>query len=550
MMWAFDKSFYFVRTEPNWYGSISRPTVDGVNLLIRYLHDKYQTNICHVIKQYEIVDEDGHLEPSFLEKPWEDGYQWITPYIQKARRQPGSSRTGFIIWIGSRHAIFMAYLREGEKECILYSDSLGGYPGNLQDLYALTAIPVYVTPFPRQSDDYSCVTDAIVFARDITGKDRLTGEYLIPHLPEILESRKQDVAFTGLARVQLPEVLLKTAQKSSFIRANGADESTIIHKGQSLSEFHARYRITEGGSAGSSIYGYLLTKGRKYDCVVQIQHYLTAMESFAQHPLTSEQKKEFISKARYLLGQDSDEKEAALAKFSEDYIHSISFFSGTQRPQSPSSISSSCKAAMITGAAEVLHAMPEDVLLLQLSQKHNLVHDEWILYINTITCALNELYVTKESQYGLFERIDLKRRFTQQLISHPMALAAMDYLLIRHGLKLIDALNFFSRIAETAARLSKSDFCCLNLLIQHPCWINMLLKNNKLFVFGNSDAYYAIKILECYPELLSSEEKEVLRWTAEFKAYESHYSTFFSEPQNEAYAASSISSNASVEHAR
>ncbi|RUR19040.1 hypothetical protein ELY21_05810 [Legionella sp. km535] len=524
----FNKSFYFKETDAYWYGRITIPTVDGVAVLIQYLHKKYQTNISHVIKHYSVFRDDQYPQVQFLETAGEDDFCWIKPYLAKAPRQPGPWRQAFLIWLGSRHARFMAYIRDSGKECFLYSDSLGGYPGNLEVLHEKTGIPVYVTSSQRQTDDYSCVTDALVFSRDITGKRPETGEYIIPNLAEVLESRKQAVIQTGVYRVHLPETLLKSAQKSSFIADNQGDLSKIISKGLSLAEFLARYRIQEDinstkGTTISAIHGYLFAKGKKYERIMQIQYYLNEIEWIIQQPLTSAQKREFILKAKTILQQNAEDRDAILFDAATAFAQTVSPSVSMSMPiATPEMVLESAAFIEIAKAANYLCSMAEDVLLVHLSKKYNLEHAEWV-------CYLKELILSVQSLFGK----DIKRsilnmeqawKFEDQLIVHPMGLAAMDYLLTRQSPMLRNAIHFFSRLVEKAVKQSHKDFRFVHLLLQHPCWIISLCNNKELCHFGNMDAWYAKKILDCYPELLNPTERDVLIWTAEFKSYQSFFS--------------------------
>lgn len=543
----FNKAFYFKQTDEDWYGRITIPTVDGVAVLIQYLHNKYQTNISHVIKNYSVFRDDQYPQVQFLETAGEDDFRWIKPYIAKARRQPGPWRQAFLIWIGCRHARFMAYIRDSGKECFLYSDSLGRYPGNLEVLYEKTGIPVYVTSSQRQTDDYSCVTDALVFARDITGKRPETGEYIIPNLSEALESRKQAVMQTGVCRVHLPEILLKSAQKSSFIADNQGDLSKIIQKGQSLAEFRARYRIQEDinsakGTAIRAIHGYLFAKGKKYERIMQIQYYLNEIEWLIQQPLTCAQKREFIIKAKGILRQNADGRDAILVDAATACAQAVLPSGSTSMPTATPEVAlESAAFIQIAEAANYWCSMAEDVLLVHLSKKYNLEHAEWVCYLKELILSVQSLF-GKDSKRSI-SNMGQVWKFEDQLIMHPMGLAAMDYLLTRQLPMLRNSIHFFSRLVEKAAKHAHKDFQFVHLLLQHPCWIISLYNNKELCHFGNMDAWYAKKILDCYPELLNPVGREVLTWTAEFKSYQSFFPDLLDPAPDTTAVLSSSSSN-------
>ena len=198
-------------------------------LVAQYLSVKYQANIIPCYDDARNFRRIANLLSDSREKT-----RALKHYREAIFLSGGSG-------LNEIHAVFMVYIKEGGKEGVLFSDSLGSQQSIAEGMCQAAGIDVFYTPDIRQADPSSCYVDALVFGRDTTGK-RATGEYIIPNLLSVLTDRSEKVEFrhgpetNGVYSVKLPNALLKTSQTSKFFEAH-LDEDTKhqkIHKDESI----------------------------------------------------------------------------------------------------------------------------------------------------------------------------------------------------------------------------------------------------------------------------------------------------------------------------
>lgn len=227
---TFDSKQYYTRTLDQGIQLKEK----GMELLIEYYNEKYATNITLL-----------------TDKSLSDFAKNVNYHLAIARATPNNHRLAFVCVMINFHAIPIIYLKEQDQEGILIADSQGDttcFEAKL--LQKSTNIPVYVVTERRQADYYSCYTEAIIFARDATGKEKKTQAYRIPSLLALLKERsKQEIDYHS---VLLPDELLKTAQIAGFIQRNKERSNRKVHKNKTLTQFIERY---EGN--------YLYQKGKK-----------------------------------------------------------------------------------------------------------------------------------------------------------------------------------------------------------------------------------------------------------------------------------------------
>lgn len=136
----------------------------------------------------------------------------------------------------------------------------------------------------RQADTVSCLADALVFARDITGK--ANGEYLIPKfLDQLRQHSSVPKAGDDRSRAIIPPQLLITAQRSIFIDIHLAKvakedrEKCLTTKGVGLFQFYKKYELPHPIDADKSINGYLIIKLSKFAFRLAINFYLEKLKS-------------------------------------------------------------------------------------------------------------------------------------------------------------------------------------------------------------------------------------------------------------------------------
>ncbi len=201
----------------------AQPKSSGIKLISQYLQEKYSANICHPISGFS---NDGY--PSYINFKYFSDISDIKPYIRIAQNQQGDYRQAFVIG-GTGHVKFMVFIREGDKEAILYSDSLDTNHKFVEKIHSDTGVKVFANYnlSKRQADNSSCYLDALVLGRDTTARDKKTGKYQIEGLIDLLEKRLQKTV-DGVSYVLLPNQLLKTAQISNFVELHKDGEAASI----------------------------------------------------------------------------------------------------------------------------------------------------------------------------------------------------------------------------------------------------------------------------------------------------------------------------------
>lgn len=503
-MRQFSPNFYYVKTERD---DIIQPKAAGVELIMEYLQDKYGAHITHPISSY--TDAGSGWGPhvgtyvEFLVLSEFDEINKIFPYLFRARNQSEPYREGFIVY-DTGHARFMAYVHEGGKEAILVSDSLGERSTFLKNLAEQTGLPVYANLGPRQSDATSCITDSIVFARDITRRNLETQEYYIPDLIEKLQ--QQATPKNGWYATKLPAKLLKTAQKTTFIQeqlkgTNRGDETQIIHKQKSLAFFHPLG------------HPYLKTKAIKYTSIIQIQFYIYQLEEELGFPLNPAQKKAFTQDAKARIATEqaslalSDE---GLAFRTPPVLHELA----EQRLKDLSINSSILTLAVgvLKNDATALsyadkHPKSEhiiDILVTEVKKRgHN--NEQYYFKENPTLIALILLITKDEGKFKIIDDLlhhlpDMPSKsivfFMAELAINDKTIA--DYL-IQKKTFMTDLVAFRQELLEFKQTNHK---------------FSDIRVNSWIYLFASSDAYLAEQILQLHVDLLMKSEKEALEWVA------------------------------------
>jgi len=203
-------------------------------------------------------------------------------------RQQDNIRQSFIIGIDQGHAIPVLYVKENGKESLVTLSST--YKDDPQVTYAQNqmTINMYSCRLGRQADIYSCFNDAMIFSRDLTGKNE-KGEYHIPDIIGKLDSRiDRKLPDGNFYWAKLPDELLKTAQISKFLDLHKEDTDRVIHKNQTLTQFRERY------SNKPEKHAYLRLKGRKFKLNTEIQYYINEMQKESGNKLSPEIIRKFI----------------------------------------------------------------------------------------------------------------------------------------------------------------------------------------------------------------------------------------------------------------
>ncbi len=288
--------------------TIAKPMFWAIELICRYWHHKYQTNIIQPFKYYVRFKQGCDPQPDNPLYSEHLKLVDIRGYIEDARQQPGNHRLAFII--GAKHALFMVYIKEGDKEAILCADSLCVDSRRLNNIKENFGINVFglAGGWSRQADNYSCFADALAMGRDTTAIDPQTGEYRIKDLIAVLEKRVVKER-NGIFYTKLPNQLLKTAQVSMFVDFHREEDETIkIHKNLTLDEFRVRYNKR-----------YLRMLGMKLLKKTEIQSYIDEMEG-ELGDLSRAEKNDFINSAKKIL---KAQPEAELYSLADEFLKSL-----------------------------------------------------------------------------------------------------------------------------------------------------------------------------------------------------------------------------------
>lgn len=297
------------------------PKIAGSGLIADYYSIKYGCNIEFALKSAFFYETDSYNLAKYF----------LTPTFTDIRKTPGNYRKAFLWGMDGTHAIPVIYIKEGDQEGILVANSLGTTPNTKKmanDIKINTKIDVYTLAKPRQADDYSCYTDALVIARDTTAFCADKTDYYIPGLLAFISnsSQKEGLFFV----TKLPDELLKTCQLSSFLNYPQEKNNRLIHKNETLDNFRSRYTDRDvntcfgdqGEVATQDLYSYPRKKGLKFIAIMTTQFYLNQVTHALGNTLSLEQKLDFISRAKETIVQefDSQKRDEQLMQLTRDFM--------------------------------------------------------------------------------------------------------------------------------------------------------------------------------------------------------------------------------------
>lgn len=452
-----DKHYTLLKDKLTGY-PIIYPKSPGRELVIQYLHDKYQTNICQPIVKWTLHPHPGTktLEPvpQYVQINSSRDLRKMRHYFVAAQKKPADYRQAFIPTNG-RHAFFMAYIKENDKEAILFSDSLGKYNLLMEDFSHFSGIKIFATQGVRQEDNHSCFTDAMVLSRDVTRVDAETGQYQIKNLLDQLEAREEKINAT-FSYTKLPVELLKSAQISEYVdmHLDPTTSDRCVHKEQSLSFFRQRYT-----SSKHSVY--LVEKGEKYKSIMRVQFYINEINRNIHAPLTKEEKLRFIMQAKSL---DTEDTHKLAQQFVATHPHHT----------------------VVKKSHHITHHLDEiDSLLLNKLEN------------GIISLASSDLD-GNELEEGVKLLLNDETEIT---------LTHIDYLLRNRYSIFGLTLYFIALINQKYA----------DIILFNPEVMHAIYKEKDFFYFANLDTYLAEKVISLYPELLTHTELEALQWLIDYK---------------------------------
>lgn len=274
--------------------------IGAMELITEYYADKYQAEIS-IPMQFD--DISFNLQSFFLTDT-----QGLVSRLRDESKGHDEYRKSFLIGATATHATPACYIKDGDKEYFFIADSKGlqntFIPEHFQNT---TGIPVMYIKAARQADEFSCYTDAIIFGKELTAKDK-DGNYQLKDIGQKLYSSAlgQNNADTSkpLPVGQLPKELLKTAQITKYVEQYRDFDKVQKRK------------------------GYLRAKGVKFASLAEIQFYKKQMDEMLQHndhfqePGAKEKiLKQFVLEAKKeLKSQGVSPDRAGLYEFAQKFI--------------------------------------------------------------------------------------------------------------------------------------------------------------------------------------------------------------------------------------
>jgi hypothetical protein len=306
----------------------------GSELAIKYYRAKYKT---------EITLPDHRQIYALNVLVWGNKsviLRRLNNLLKEARQNTNSEhRQAFLIGSHSSHSVPVVYLRENNREALLIADSYYAQNSLAAKLALNLKLDILLVPPGRQKDTYSCHTECLIFARDITRR-KPDNHYYIEKLLTKLKSRSTQLS-DHCFQVRLPDELLKTAQTKTFIYSHKEADNRIIHTRsldqkkipETLYEFRARYtdvNATHLNTSGADVTAaetaaYLRMKAFKIANIIQIQFYIDELEILLGALWTSVWRDEFIKESKKTLHAQglATKKREGLHALASAYIDKI-----------------------------------------------------------------------------------------------------------------------------------------------------------------------------------------------------------------------------------
>ena len=208
-----------------------QPTPSGVSLLCNHYSRKYKINLHLFDLRDKIINPDS-------------GYQMFSYFSQSEsfKSLPNNSLSGFVLNHGQYHSIPVLVLKQDGETNIVSFDSTSG--ARIRGYFRIAKLfpdaTFYLNSGSRQVDSSSCITDAICILKEALQLNKLL---------EILKAKKHDThpslqpsqsRFFSIDRPQnfilfhMPEQLMLTAQKASYITDANSDLSIKLRDGRTL----------------------------------------------------------------------------------------------------------------------------------------------------------------------------------------------------------------------------------------------------------------------------------------------------------------------------
>lgn len=243
-----------------------QPTPEGVRLLCAHYSKKYSINL-------HFFDLRGKIENP------DNGYQMFD-YFSKSERfnsLPDNSLNGFVLNHGQYHSVPVLVIKKDGSTSVVSFDSTSG--SRIRGYFRIAGLfsdaEFYLNSGTRQVDSSSCITDAICILKEalqlkgvlalIIDKRHDTHPSLQPTQSRFFSIDKP----ANFTLFHMPEQLMLTAQKSSYLTDASSDLTVKLRDGRTLGDSRTHYRmqvsLTQDESIiVSGINSYLFKKSKQH----------------------------------------------------------------------------------------------------------------------------------------------------------------------------------------------------------------------------------------------------------------------------------------------
>ena len=251
--------------------TISQPTPEGVMALCSHYSQKYSIDL-------QCLDFRPHLARG-------DNIHHFFKYLLNDMSEilvlEENQSRGLILSYGQHHVIpLLITQRDGVKHMISFDSTSGcRIKGYFLIANMFNDFQFYLNIGTRQSDDGSCMTDAICILKEAL---------LLNNLVDLIHNKQtpfqQEPMRNSCLRVvtqpdnfflfKMPEQLLLTAQRSKYLEDSEADINVILRGGKSLKNYRDDFLLevileSEPARATTPINGYLYLKSLEHKVILE-----------------------------------------------------------------------------------------------------------------------------------------------------------------------------------------------------------------------------------------------------------------------------------------
>jgi hypothetical protein len=255
--------------------TIYQPTTEGAMILCHHYRSKYNINLQCVDLRGRIHNPENAL----------DFFSYLHDNPELLTVSDGKPR-GLLLMHGCHHAIPVLLWEHDEmRHMVVFDSSSGSHIKGyfkIANLFDDHRTLFYLNHGTRQSDGASCITDGICILKEalmIEDLMSLINNKIVAEHP-CFEPYKGPEGYTPLNLAvtkkpdhfrlfYMPEQLLITAQRPTYLTESCADLSVVLRCGKTLGEYRDHYSSTvtlskEDGDATYNLNSYLFFKGEEF----------------------------------------------------------------------------------------------------------------------------------------------------------------------------------------------------------------------------------------------------------------------------------------------